>query len=348
MSSGFCIIPRMKKYWKRIAIVLLVLVLGGTAYRKSNTPPKDMTSAEVARKTLESEVSANGKVAAHKAVDLKFNLPGKLAWMGVKEGDRVKRYQAVAAMDKRLLQKDLVTSLASYKGTFLDFRTTHEDTYKDQVITELIQRELDKSQFGLDKAVLAVEVKDIVAKEATLVSPIEGSVVATNELITGINLSATDLEKKTIRVVDMGTIYFNAQVDEVDYGKVKLGQEARVEIDAYPEQSCRGEVTKIASEGRESSGGVVTIPIEITLHDCELKLVPGLSGEAKLVISKTEEALVLPKKYVVREKGEDYVFVEGKSYAKREKRKVKVGASTASEVQIVEGVGAGERVLYLP
>ncbi len=327
-------------------MVILGLFFG---YKLVTKQPEGITTAQVVRKTLVETVSANGQVKAHKAVDLKFNLPSKVVWVGVKEGDEVRAWQGVAALDQRQLQKDLETALSQYMAARWDFDTMHLDTYKDQIITDVIKRELDKSQFNMDRSVLNVEIKDIVLKEAVLVSPIKGTVVDTNDLVAGENLTAGDLGSRFIRVVDWGSLYFGTDVDEVDYKKVKMGQEAEVTLDAFPGESCSGKVVLIGKEGKETTGGVVTIPVEVELQNCDWDLALGLNGEANLVLGKTENALVIPKKYLVNKDGQEMVWVQtGQSERQRRMQAVQVGKTTSTEAEVVEGLTEGQTLVYVP
>lgn len=337
-----------KKYWKRGVLALVVLAIVGLVVKKAVAPPKGMETMTAQKGGVIQAILASGQVKAKREAELKFNLPGKLVWLGVEEGQQVKAWQGVAALDQRLLQKDLEVALSNYMTTRYDFETTQNNTYKGQVVDEVILREFGKSQFALDRSVLAVEMQDIVRREAVLVSPIAGEVVATNSLVAGVNLSGADLEKKTVKVVDMNSLYFGAEVDEVDWAKVSKGQKVVVTVDAYPGKSCEGEVDRVGHEGVESVGGVVKVAVEVALHGCELGLIPGLNGQAQLVTQEASETLVLPKKYLVKEGGENYVWVQtGESWRQREKRQVVVGVMSAAEVAVVEGLAEGETALYL-
>lgn len=343
-------VPKWMKVKRRyIILVIIALAIGGFAYRHTVTPPSGMTTVKAERRTLAREYTVNGVITAKKKADLKFNLPGKLVWLSVQKGDTVKAYQAVASLDQRLLQKDLANSLSLYMTTRYDFDTTQKDTYEGKVLTDVIRRELGKSQFALDRSVIAVEAADIARREAVLVTPIAGTVVSTNDLVPGINLSGADLEKKTIRVADLTTLYFDARVDEVDYSKVETGQEAAVTLDAYPDTPCIGKVRHVGTEGVESTGGVVTIPLEISLDGCPHTLALGLNGEARIVISRSDNVITIPKKYVTSRDGATYVTVQtGDSFRTREEKKVTIGASSVTDVEITGGVEEGATLLYIP
>lgn len=88
-------------------IILLIIVLGGFAIKKSYFKSQSDTfkTTKVERGTIEQVVSTSGKIKAKKEVELKFQISGKLAWVGVREGDRVLAGQIIARLDQAELQK---------------------------------------------------------------------------------------------------------------------------------------------------------------------------------------------------------------------------------------------------
>lgn len=355
LSKRTPLFKRIRKNWKRIIGVAVLLLVALLIFKRVTSIPKGITTSKVERTTLVDAFSVNGNVKAKKSVDLKFNLPSKVVWVGVKKGDSVRAYQAVAALDARQLQKALENSLSLYKTARWNFEQVNDDNdvqgrELDQILFDkTIRRLIDQSQFSLDRSVLDVQIKDIALKEAALVTPIAGTVVETNDLVAGINLSGADIESKFIKVTDLTSLYFSAKVDEVDFGKVNNGQEVSVSFDAYPGQKCDGTVSYVSSAGETSTGGVVTIPVEVTLSDCKLNLALGLNGQADFVLSKKEDVLTIQKKYLVVKNGENFVWLQtGKTVRNRKLVPVKLGTTTLTEAEVTEGLTEGETVIYIP
>ena len=170
---------------RQIATLALAGVLaaggGGVAYQKQQvqmvTKNFSIKTEVVRRMIFEKTITSSGKTKAKKSVDLKFQTSGKLTWVGVKEGDRVTAYQAIASLDSREVQKNLEKALRDYSSERNDFEETWRVTYKgmknpDTALTDTVKRILEKNQWDLEKAVLDVELKHLSLEYSSLLSPI--------------------------------------------------------------------------------------------------------------------------------------------------------------------------------
>ena len=95
---------------KKLLIVILFLIISGfLLYRNftSQTKVKKSESTKVKLGTLEEKLTISGSIEADEHATLRFQTSGRLVWVGVKEGDYVKRYQSIASLDKREMQKKL-------------------------------------------------------------------------------------------------------------------------------------------------------------------------------------------------------------------------------------------------
>lgn len=333
-------------------LLLTAMIVGlGIFYVASKNNQKDLRTATVKRQDITESVNASGELQAKQYAELRFNTPSKVVWLGVDKGNQVKKWQAVASLDKRTLEKNLRKKLLDYQTTRWDFEQT-QDNYdingrrlEEVILTDAEKRILEKSQFGLDKSVLDVEVADLAAKDAVLISPIEGTVISTGGLVAGENLTATNLATKFIKVADLSTLQFVAQVDEVDYGKIHLGQKVNVILDAFPNETFEGKVTYINKEGIKTLSGGVTIPIEITLISHDDRLVLGLSGEADFVIEQKEAVLAVPREFVQTKDNKTYVYImENHSPIMRE---VTTGLATISQTEITSGLKENQEIVLV-
>ena len=341
---------RFSKHRKRNILIVVVLIIVGFIYRSVTKEPQGITSTQVVKKTMIESFSANGNVQAKSIADMKFNSPSKITWIGVKEGDKVRKYQAVAQLDTVSINAAYQQALSNYRNyqaisdQVLDGAKGHEN---DENFVLRAQR--TTTEVNRDNSYDALLAAQNNLKNAVLISPISGTVVDTNGIVAGLNLSGADLENKFIRIVDLESLYFDARIDEIDFGKVKDNQEVVVNIDAYPADSCNGKVRFIGKEGKETSGGVVTMPVEVAITKCDLNLVVGLNGEANFVLSKIDNAMVIPKKYLIAKNNKNYVLVQnGKSIKNREQKEVMVGAESSVEAQITDGLNDGDTIVFIP
>ncbi len=348
--TSSALIKYISKHWKRLILIVAIGLVIFLIYSKITAEPAGITTEKVVRTTFISDFSANGRVKAANSADLKFSTPGKVSWVGVKEGDKVTKWQGVAQLNTIPLNAAYQDSLNNYRNyqaitdQTLDSLQGHE---KDETFAQRSVR--TTSQMNRDNAYNDMLAAEYNLKNAVLVSPVSGTVVALNNLTPGLNLTGADLESKFVRIVDLTSLYFESQVDEVDYSKIKEGQEVSVDFDAYPTKSCTGVVTYVGKDGRETTGGVITIPVKVKLSDCGLDLAVGLNGQGRFVISKIGSSLVVPKKYIVNQKGQDYIWKQtGPSTKNRKLVPVTIGVTTSTEAVILEGLSENDTIIFIP
>ncbi len=106
----------MRTWVIRTVVVALFLVGAFLTYQRyTASQVKKVEIAIVKRGDLKQELTVSGQIQASEHVILRFQTSGQLTWVGVKEGDYVKKYQTVAALDQRELQKNLTKYLETYK-----------------------------------------------------------------------------------------------------------------------------------------------------------------------------------------------------------------------------------------
>lgn len=330
---------------KTLVVVSLVLLIIGLFVGNSLFTPKKpkYQAALVEKKDLSSIVSASGKVKSDEEATLKFQTSGNLAWIGVKQWDRVSKWQAVACLDKEKLQKELEQELLDYMNERWDHEELMEHTYKDQALTEVIRIAKDKSQFDLTRVVLDVEISNIAIKYACLVAPIDGIVTEITAPHVGTNIYSVSDE---IVISNPDKAVFSANVDEVDIGRVKKGMMAKVVLDAYPEEEINSLVEEVEFSSTVTSGGgtafAVTFSLPPNTEGEKFKL--GMNGDVEILTERKAEILVVPFE-AIQESDDlgEYVWVV--KNGQPEKQAIKVGISNDLETQILEGLNAGDQIV---
>jgi HlyD family secretion protein len=145
---------------------------------------------------------------------------------------------------------------------------------------------------------------------------------------------------------DLSRIFVNANVDESDIGKVKLGQRATITCDAYPGRRFRGKVVRIATKGTNNNN-VVTFEVKIEVEGEGKELLrPEMTANVEIQADRKEDVLLLPNEAV--QFGRMGYFVET---AKADdptttvRKQVKIGITDGLQTEIVEGVTEGEEVI---
>jgi len=341
-----------------LAIVSLILIIAPPKISQFLAGPKGKYKlATVKKKTLSQTVSASGTVQAENQAVLKFQTSGRLAWVGVKEGDFVRRGQAIASLDKRELEKKFKKELNDYLNERWDFEQTqadYQETKERHLITDEIQRILDKAQFDLNNAVIDVEIADLAVKFATIVSPINGIVTQVESPLAGVNITPATAE---FIIADPAVMKFVANVDEADIGNVKVGQKALVSLDAYPEEEFEGVVNKIAFAAVTTRGGGTAFPVEIILpENTDQRFKVGMNGDVEIVLDSRQDVLTVPLEAIRTKGGKTYVQVveEPKTswpFNRRSKireTEVQLGIEGETEAEVISGLNPGELVITGP
>jgi RND family efflux transporter MFP subunit len=339
----------LRRNW-HVLIIIAVLVVAGIVWNRNriaqNVSAKiELTKVEV--KDLSTTISPSGKTEAKNMVDLHFQTLGRLAWVGVKEGDHVEAYQTLASLDVQQLQKTLEKELRDYASERNDFDEAAQVTYKDKAITDTVKRILEKNQWDLEQAVLDVELQTIAKQWSYLITPIAGTVTHIDTPIAGVNITSAD----TFTVADLSSIIFSANVDEIDIGQLSIGMQAIVSLDAFPDEIFTGTVSKIAYSAETSAAGATVFPVEITF-DASQNIRLGLNGDVEITLSEHPSVLSIPDTAVRQTEDETFYSIK-KTGNKFEKVDIEIGAETDDEVQIVSGLSADDEVViagfeYLP
>lgn len=338
----------LKKRWLLVAIVLLVV--GVLGYNMTAGKPKDANevSYRVKRQTLREVLTFSGSVDAGEKATLRFQTSGRLTWLGVKEGDTVRKYQAVASLDQQSLKKQLQKELIVYEKERMshDNSTLDYDNHAlpaDQYARQDAIDAYKKSQYDLDSSVLDVELSDISLRYATLISPINGLVLSMGTKQAGVNITPAQAE---IVVADPTTIYFSGAVDQTDVVKLKEGMEGEVTYDAYPEEKVMSSVQSIAFTPKTDETGTVyevkaSMPVEATSSSA-LKYRLGMTGDIEFVTKQLTDVLGVPTTFIHREGGKDYVFT--KKNNQKVKTPVRLGEEIDTATVILDGLNEGDIV----
>jgi len=284
MSMNF-----FSKHKKKLIIGVIILIalfigIGRVQAQKVKDPTilntKKDTIVAVEKKSIKSDLTLAGSVNASEIASLRFQNSGKLVWIGVKVGDRVKKWQSIASLDKEQLRKSLSTQYNNYRTQLSQFQDT-QDTYqktKDNVlVTDTIQRILDRTQYSLNNSVITYEISDMAIREATLYSPIAGVVTNVEQPLTGTNITPATA---TFTIINPESIYFKSEIDQAEVPKITVGQKATIRVDAFPDASFDSEITYISFipvAGQSST--VYEIRFKLPVDNKNLNYRLGMDGE---------------------------------------------------------------------
>jgi HlyD family secretion protein len=376
-----------------IAGFVLLLVGAGSWYATHRGPdPTLVQTGKVVREDLQAKVTANGKVQAQRKVDISATIAGQVTHLAVKEGDRVKKGQFLLQIDAanpraaargseasmQALLRDLDSARASREQARLDFRRAQEN----HTANIIAKADLDRAGTGLATAEAAVQGAERRVEQAratlegandtlsktTVTAPIDGIVTAKRveegevAVIGVLNQPGTVL----VTVSDMSVVETEMEVDETSIPTVTVGQEARIRIDAYPNQSFDGVVTEVGSSPIIKSAGqtqneAIKFKVKIQIKNPPEGIKPGLSVQADILTGFRSQALVVPLQALVlkdierkpgialapgaKREEEGVYLMEG---AKARFQAIKTGLLGELSVEVVEGLNGGETIITGP
>lgn len=338
----------LKKRWYLFVVILAV---GGfVLYRQQVASSQNKgTPYKVKKETLRDTLTFSGHVDADEKANLQFQTGGKLIWVGVKEGDYVKKYQAIASLDQRQIKDTLQKYLNTYAKTRLSFDQQKDDT-REVVIGGLgydqrqrVLRVADQYQDDLNNSVLDVQIQDIALEYANLYSPIEGIVDHVDTPVAGVNISA--LSPSTFRIVNPATLYFTADADQTDVIKLHEGQEVEINFDSYPDENIPAVIKSIAFSPTEGETGTVygvKMSFLDNSGDKNYKYRLGMTGDASLVVREIPDVISVPSTYLKSEKDKQYVMKDVKG--KAEKVYVSTGETIDNQTVITSGLQEGDTI----
>ena len=134
-----------------------------------------------------------------------------------------------------------------------------------------------------------------------------------------------------------------ANVPEVDISQIKLGQKVEISIDAYPEDVFQGQVRLIAPEAVVDQN-VTSFQVRVAINTGAKKLRSGMNvSEVTFLGNNIKNALLIPQELIVTQKGKTGVWLLGEKN-KPQFRLVTIGANIDNQIQVLDGLKAGDRV----
>lgn len=238
--------------------------------------------------------------------------------------------------------------LASRGATTADVEAGRERHLVAQAELATARREFDLAQREAraehSRAVAGLELARVERSFTIIRAPISGTIasVATQE---GETVAAGLSAPTFVTIVDLARLQVQAYVDEVDIGKIRLGQEATFAVDAFPSRDFAGRVAAIYPTATIQDN-VVKYIVALDIADDSVGLLrPEMTASVRIA-AETREVLAIPSRAIRRAAGQNVVTVRGDDGD--EERPVRVGWRDGSWIEIVSGLRAGERVVLDP
>jgi HlyD family secretion protein len=323
----------MSKRTKLILAVVAAIVLAGVVagiIRARRQGEVEVREEPVARRDLVAAVTASGKIQPKKRVDISADITGRITRISVREGDVVTSGQLLLEIDPTVYEANLQRAQAAFSSAgalVVQARSNRDQAQRalkrtqelrDQNPNLIAPEQLEQAQTAFDVAdanlsaaehqvdqarASVQEARDNLRK-TRLLAPIagritrlpveEGEVAVPSTFSKDIGLLMT--------ISDLSVIQAKVQVDETDVVRLHLGDSVEVAIDAFPDTTFMGRVTKISNSSIENSGAAATSAntravdyhVEVTLNHPPADVRPDLSATARIVTDTRAGVLTIP------------------------------------------------------
>ncbi len=370
---------RAWRRWRTPALVaIVVLVAGGFAAMRFKAAPVEVEQASVTSaypyQSL-SVLTATGYVVAQRKAAVASKATGRLEWLGVAEGSRVKQGEVIARLENRDMAAardqaaaNLTVARANLEQSRVELADARrafgrsEELLRQNFVSDsahdVARARLEKAQAGVNslEASVAVAQANLRAAEVnvdqTLIrAPFDGVVLTkaanVGDVVTPFS-SASDAKGAVVTMADMATLEVEADVSESNLSKVRIDQPTEIQLDALPDLRFRGVVARMVPTVDRSKATVMT---KIRFAAIDPRVLPEMSAKVTFLSEAVNEEqrvariAVSPAAIVTRD-GRSVAFVvsDGVAHA----TPVTTGERIGDLVEVQSGLKVGDKVVLKP
>ena len=343
--------------------IIFLLVVGYfivNAFLKSNVSVKLTTVVLQKPGQTSASLTASGYVVAQRKASIASKGTGRLIYLGVVEGDRVKQDQVIARLEDNDIKAQLDQAKANLKlnqASLNDAKNSYQrlnDLYNKGLSS---QQEFDQAEANYNRILASIEVAEAgvqaaeVALENTLIrAPFDGTVLTKNaevgEIVAPFGGSTTS-KTAVVTIADMNSLLVEADVSESNIERISVDQDCEITLDAYPEKSYSAYVFKIVPTADRSKA---TVLVKVGFKKYDSSVLPEMSAKVSFFtgpidtsIVNQKPILVIPAASVRNVDGKLYVFTISNDKAIR--KEISVGQQLGSYVEVLSGLQPGQKVI---
>lgn len=359
--------PKKRLRWARKILVWVVVIaaLGGVLFllREWLNPGLQVqlaTASLTSPAQANAVLTASGYVVARRKAAVASKGTGTLVYLGVDEGDKVKKGQVIARLD----DSDVVATLQRAKENLRLAQADLHDAKQslDRMRTLLNERVVAQAEFdsaearykrvvaSIDAAKFAVREAEVAVENTRIIAPFDGTVLKKNadvgEIVAPL-AGAASSKAAVVTIADMSSLEVEADVSEANITRVKTDQNCEIALDAYPQQRYPGYVTKIVPTADRSKA---TVLVKIKFKSYDQRVLPEMSAKITFLApgtvvteSSNRPVLTVPATAVAERNGRTVVFQT------KDDRAVEVAVATGkplgNQIEITQGLKEGDKVV---
>jgi len=358
---------------RRIVIALVVIALLGLGFYWFSRPkPIPVALKEVTEGKVEATLANTraGTIEACLRTKLSTIIGGRIEYLGVKEGDKVKKGQLLLKLwnDDQQAQAALSQTQIVLAGNRseevciaavnAEKEAKRQAELRDRGFVSSSREEAARTDAEVRRASCNTAKADVSQAEAklkatkveqgrvALYAPFDGTVAKiVGELGEYSTPSPPGVPTPpAIDLIDDSCLYVKAPMDEVDAPKITAGQTVRVTLDALPGKMLPGKVRRVAPyvSAVEKQARTVDIEVDFDQPEAAGKLLVGYSADVEIILAGRDKVLRIPTA-AIQEGGRVLLFNADSS--KLEARQIKTGLSNWEYTEVLEGLKAGDRIV---
>jgi membrane fusion protein (multidrug efflux system) len=319
-----------RKLGKWFWVLLIVLILSTFFFIRSRNKPEP-EKTQILKGEVRQELILTGSVNAVKYAALTFPTSGKISYVGVEEGQMVKKGTAISSLDKTVLNTVYQQALNNYRNyqaqadNVLDSVQGHSG---DENFTQRAAR--TNAEVARDNAYDAVKAARYNLANSTIYAPFDGIIAALPYSSPGVNTSLAEVQAV---IVDPATIYFDVDADQNDVTSLSLGQSVSIVLDSFPEKEFKGKVTFISFTPKTGTTGT-TYKVKVEFNSEAVNSLMariGMTGDAKFTLASKDNALFLPPDFVKTDIKGKYIKLNDP----KNKTYVETGLESEERIEII-------------
>ena len=372
----------------RYSLIVVLLVALAFSFSGGKESDFDFyTIEEIGPKQLELIVEASGAIEAISAVEIKSKASGEILYLGAEVGDLIQKSEVLARIDQRTPSNTLSQTQADLDVAIVRLGNADSqlkrgiELHKAKSISdkafEDIQEQHATAKAQLVRAEVFLENAKIALDDTLVRSPIKGTVifrpVEIGQVITS-PTAAVGGGTLLMTMANLNQVRVRAVVDEIDIGKISLDQEVILRVSAFRDKKFTGIVSKVEPLGLDVQN-VTTFPVLIDIENKENLLLLGMNTEVEIEILNEKASLAVPSGSLRTRKDISFVAAlvgvskedikdflstrqEDEGFTKfvviKDTNKgpvltwVKVGSTDFQNVEVQDGLSAGDKVYVLP
>ena len=332
----------MKKELKYSLIALLVLavlfIVWKIAGKSSSSDPRRQNAALVQIEPISHEsvrytLKLNGDVLPNQQATISSKVAGTLEHFYVDMGDRVEANQMMALIDTTELSQQFQQTSATYQNAALTYKRMKELSEQNLVS----RQDLDNAEAAMKVSKANYDGAKTRLGYARITAPFSGYITR-RFLDAGGSVTANNVTLFTLMDLDAMKVIVN--VLEKDVPKIRIGKEAVVTVDAYPDKQFKGVIARF-SNALDLSTRTMAIEVDIPNRDHLLK--SGMFATVVILVEEHRNAMTVPTQALLRDGKGSFLFITQGNTAKR--RDVTIGIEQNARTEILSGITGADSIV---